>query len=141
MKTTPYDVRGLVNCFLGFGLFLLAAFGRFPEGSPMVLVTTAFGLGLMIYSLVSDFTRVPRGRSARRYLLIDLAIGGTLAASPWLFDFARVSALPQVVVGLFVIGNALFTLDLARRRDVRLGAAFEPDGHPATWSNLNRMTR
>ena len=141
MKMLSSDVRGLANCFLGFALVMLAAFGRFPEQSAVIYVTTAFGLGLMIYSLLTDFLTV-RVMSSRNFLIVELVIGAALAVSPWLFEYARVTFLPQVLVGLLVMGNSLLTMDFIRRhRDVRLGAAREPDGLPDTWSRLNRSSR
>jgi hypothetical protein len=138
MKTMPSEIRGLVNCFLGFALVMLAAFGRFPENHAVVYVTTAYGLGLILYSLLSDYEPLAR-RLARPIFLVDLIVGATLVASPWLFGFSRVSILPQVLVGLLVIGNTLIAWRAADRRASGLGPALEPDGHLATWSRMNRV--
>lgn len=138
MKMLSSDVRGLVNCFLGFALVLLASFGRFPEQNAVIYVTTAFGLGLMVYSLLVDHSAP--GLSVSMRVMIELAIGFGLAVSPWIFGFAGVSWLPQVLVGLFIVGNSAAGVRLLRRRrDVRLGSAREPDGYPDTWSRLNRV--
>jgi hypothetical protein len=45
----------------------------------------------------------------RMHLLLDIASGMLLAASPWLFGFADRVFLPHLVVGLFEIVAGLAT--------------------------------
>jgi hypothetical protein len=71
------------------------------------------GIGLLAYSLFTNYELgVWKVAPMAVHNLIDIAAGGLLAASPWLFGFADESAnvrVPHLVVGLAAVFLGLTT--------------------------------
>jgi hypothetical protein len=63
------------------------------------------GADTIIYSLMTDYgLGITKGISMRTHLLLDLAGGILLAASPWIFGFSDYVYVPHLVLGIFEIG-------------------------------------
>ena len=110
MRFIPTRIHGIADYLLG--LLLVAApwlFG-FADGGAATWVPVVLGVGVVLYSLLTDYElglvrRIPM----QTHLTLDLAGGAVLAASPWVFGFADRVWLPHLVFGLLEIGAALFT--------------------------------
>ncbi|HWK88714.1 MAG TPA: SPW repeat protein [Longimicrobium sp.] len=82
----------------------------FADGRAEQWVPVALGLGVIGYSLFTDYELgVARRLPMPVHLALD-AIGGVLlAASPWIFGFDLEVRLPHVVLGLVEVATALVT--------------------------------
>jgi hypothetical protein len=94
------------------GLFLAAApwLFHFNHGGAETWVPVVLGVGVILYSLLTDYELgVVRRIPMPTHLRLDLAGGVLLALSPWLFGFAETVRIPHLVIGLIEIGTALMT--------------------------------
>lgn len=94
------------------GVSLLAApfiFGFFHVGGAAVILPMVLGIGLILYSLLTNYER---GIPGLKYipmpvhLILDFLASALLAASPFLFGFINQPPnvwLPHVVAGIVVI--------------------------------------
>ena len=94
------------------GIVLIAApflFGFFSMGGVAVILPIVLGIGLILYSLLTDYER---GIPALKFipmpvhLILDFVASALLAASPFLFGFSNQAPnvwLPHVVAGVGVI--------------------------------------
>ena len=94
------------------GIVLIAApflFGFFSMGGIAVILPIVLGIGLILYSLLTDYER---GIPALKFipmpvhLILDFVASALLAASPFLFGFSNQAPnvwLPHVVAGVGVI--------------------------------------
>ena len=83
---------------------------RFAKGGAETMVPLAAGKGAVVYSLLTDYEwGVKKVIPMRTHLMLDLASGVFLAASPWLFGFSKKVYLPHLIMGLFEIGASLIT--------------------------------
>jgi hypothetical protein len=94
------------------GIVLIAApflFGFFKMGGVAVILPIVLGIGLILYSLLTDYER---GIPALKFipmpvhLILDFIASALLAASPFLFGFSNQAPnvwLPHVVAGVGVI--------------------------------------
>src|SRR5712691_6763501 len=95
------------------GIVLIAApfiFGFFNLGSIDTILPIVLGVGLILYSLLTNYERGIPGLKfipMPVHLIFDLVASALLAASPFLFGFYTLSPnawLPHVIAGLGVIG-------------------------------------
>jgi SPW repeat len=110
MRWIPTRVHGALDYL--WGALLLAApwLLGFARGGAETWTAIVFGIGAIVYSLLTDYELgVARVLSMRGHLLLDLLGGALLAASPWLFGFADRVRLPHVAFGLFSIAASLMT--------------------------------
>lgn len=86
-----------------FGALLLLSplvFGFAEEGGAAVWVPVLLGVVTVVYSLLTDYELgAYRLIPMPVHLVIDLAAGVLLAASPWLFGFVDQVWAPHVVLG------------------------------------------
>jgi hypothetical protein len=86
---------------------------QFSEHTAATVVPVVLGIGLIPYSLVTDYELgVWKVAPMAVHNLIDIVAGAFLAASPWLFGFADESAnvwVPHLVVGLAAVFLGLTT--------------------------------
>lgn len=119
MRWIPTRVHGVLDYL--WGALLLASpwllgYAERADGGPETWVAVIFALGAVVYSLLTDYELgVARVLSMRGHLLLDLAGGVLLAASPWLFGFADRVYLPHVGFGLFSVAASLMTQTRVRR--------------------------
>jgi len=92
-------------------LFIVAPylFG-FADGTAAQYVPQVLGAGILIMSLVTDYElSVARLIPVPLHLMVDVAGGVLLAASPWLFGFSDRVYWPHLIFGLAEIGAGLMT--------------------------------
>lgn len=94
------------------GLLLIASpwlFG-FNRGGAETWVFVILGVGALVYSLM---TRYELGALKvipfKVHLMLDIASGILLAASPWLFSFSELVYLPHLIFGIVEILSPLMT--------------------------------
>jgi len=82
----------------------------FNDVGPSTLVLVFVGLGILIYSLMTDYELgIAKKISMRSHLTLDILSGLLLAVSPWLFGFADEVSTPHVMMGIIFISMALVT--------------------------------
>lgn len=120
MKFISTYVHGMLD--YGLGILLLGSPWIFafagsdtdpttvPGANPQSVIPILLGIGLVTYSLFTDYELgAVRRLPMVAHLWIDALSGVFLAASPWLFGFAEEVYLPHVLLGVVEIGSALFT--------------------------------
>lgn len=94
------------------GVLLIAApwIFNFARGGAETWVPVVLGIGMIIYSLMTDYEySIAKIISMRTHLTIDLVSGIFLAISPWLFGFSEIVYLPHVIFGILEIGASMMT--------------------------------
>ena len=113
MRFIPTKAHAPLDYIVGAALIAAPWVFRFSEHTAATVVPIVLGIGLIAYSLLTDYELgVWRVVPMTMHNLIDVVAGGVLAASPWIFGFADDSAnvwLPHVVVGVAAIGLGLTT--------------------------------
>jgi hypothetical protein len=118
MRFIPTRIHGVIDYV--WGLLVGSApwtFG-FADHGPATYVAWAFGIGAILYSLATDYELglVP-AIPVPVHLILDVAGGAILAASPWIFGFADRVVWPHVAFGLFSVLAGLTTEAHARSPD------------------------
>ena len=94
------------------GIGLLAApfvFGFFRFGGPAVIIPMVLGIGLILYSLLTNYELGIPGLKfipMSLHLAFDLVASAFLAVSPFLFGFTNLAPnawLPHIIAGVTVI--------------------------------------
>lgn len=110
MRFIPTRIHGMLD--YGMGAILIVApwlFG-FARGGAETWLPVILGLGVILYSLFTDYELgMVRKLSMPAHLTLDGLGGALLAVSPWLFGFADHVWAPHLVFGLLEIGAAVFT--------------------------------
>jgi len=89
---------------------------RFARGGPETWIPVAMGIGVIAYSLLTDYELGLFGLiPVPVHLGMDALGGAFLLASPWLFGYAGTIWWPHVVVGAMEIGAALLTRTVPER--------------------------
>ena len=113
MRFIPTRFHAPLDYIVGAVLIAAPWIFQFSEHTAATVVPIVLGIGLIAYSLVTDYELgVWKVAPMAAHNLIDIAAGTLLAASPWLFGFADHTAnvwLPHVVVGLAAIFLGLTT--------------------------------
>ena len=110
MRFLPTKVHGLLDYTVGGFIAASPWILGFAHGGAETKIPEAAGKAAVVYSLFTDYEwGVKRVIPMRQHLMLDLASGVFLAASPWLFGFAKKTYLPHLLMGLFEIGAALVT--------------------------------
>ena len=114
IRFLPTKVHGLLDYLVGAALILAPNLFQFAAvGGPAVWVPRVLGVGLIAYSLVTNYEwGVVKAVSMYYHLAIDVIASLALAASPFVFGFANQPLnvwLPHVVVGITVILVVLVT--------------------------------
>ena len=98
------------------GVLLIAApwiFGFSDVGGAAVAVPVIVGIAVILQSLITDYElSVARILPLRAHLMVDVAAGIVLAASPFVFGFADEGLnawLPHVVAGIGLVAAGLMT--------------------------------
>lgn len=124
MRFIPTRIHGMLD--YGMGLILIASpwlFG-FARGGAETWLPVILGLGVILYSLFTDYELgVVRKLSMSAHLTLDGLGGALLAISPWLFAFADHVWVPHLVLGVAEIGAALFTRNVPSYRDASAARA------------------
>lgn len=110
MRFLSTKVHGILDYTVGGFMAASPWILGFARGGAETKVPEAAGKAAVVYSLLTDYEwGVKKIIPMRQHLMLDLASGVLLAASPWLFGFAKKTYLPHLLMGLFEIGAALVT--------------------------------
>lgn len=113
MKTLRFIPTG-VHAYFDYigGIGLLAApfvFGFFTVGGAAVIIPMVLGIGLILYSLLTNYELGIRGLKfipMSVHLALDFVASAFLALSPFLFGFINKAPnawLPHIIAGMTVI--------------------------------------
>lgn len=110
MRVIPTKVHGVldytVGALIAAGPWLL----KLDKKSAATYIPLALGAGAIVYSLFTNYEwGASKKLSMNSHLNMDLGSGVLLAASPWLFRFARKTYVPHLAAGLFEIAASLMT--------------------------------
>ena len=113
MRFIPTKFHAPLDYIVGAALIAAPWIFRFSEHTAATVVPIVLGIGLIAYSLFTDYELgVWKVAPMAVHNLIDVVAGAFLALSPWLFGFADEGAnawVPLVVVGLAAIFLGLTT--------------------------------
>ena len=110
IRFVPTWLHGIFDYIGGIGLIAAPfVFGFYYVGGIAVILPMVLGVGLILYSLLTDYER---GIPALKFipmpvhLVLDFAASALLAASPFMFGFWKLAPnvwLPHVIAGVGVI--------------------------------------
>jgi uncharacterized membrane protein HdeD (DUF308 family) len=113
MRFIPTKFHAPLDYIVGVALIAAPWIFQFSEHTAATVVPVVLGIGLIAYSLLTDYELgVWKVFPMSMHNIIDIVAGAVLAASPWIFGFADESAnvwVPHVVVGLAAIFLGLTT--------------------------------
>lgn len=105
--------HGIIDYIEAPTLLAAPALLKLNDVPQSALAARLTGMGGAIYSPATDYELgIVKALPMKGHLALDAAVGGLLAASPWLFGYAKAGRrywLPHVAVGGFKILAALTT--------------------------------
>ncbi len=118
MRFIPTRVHGLIDYVWGLLVGTAPWVFGFADNGPATYVAWAFGIGAILYSLLTNYeVGLLPVISVPVHLALDIAAGVVLAASPWIFGFADRVVWPHLVFGLFSVAAGLLTETSPRSPD------------------------
>ena len=113
MRFIPTRFHAPLDYIVGAVLIAAPWIFQFSDSGAATAVSIVLGVGLIAYSLFTNYELgVWKVAPMAVHNLIDIAAGGLLAASPWIFGFADEPAnvwVPHLVVGLAAVFLGLTT--------------------------------
>lgn len=110
MRIIPTKIHGGLDYLIGFLLIVSPWLLGFATGGAAQWVPIILGIGVIGYSLLTDYELgAAKVISVPVHLGLDIVGGILLAASPWLFGFADLVFWPHLIVGVLEIGAGLMT--------------------------------
>ena len=114
MRFIPTKFHAPLDYIVGAALIAAPWIFQFSEHTAATVVPIVLGIGLILYSLFTDYELgvVWKVAPMAVHNLIDVVAGAFLAASPWVFGFADEGAnvwVPHLVVGLAAVFLGLTT--------------------------------
>ena len=110
MRFVPTRVHGVIDYLWGVALLATPWVFGFADGGRAQGTAVVFGVGAILYSLVTDYELgAVRLLAMPLHLILDGAAGALLAASPWLLGFSERVSGPYVAFGLFSVAASLIT--------------------------------
>ena len=110
MRFLPTRVHGVIDYLWGVALIATPWLFGFANGGAAQWVAIVFGVGAILYSLVTAYELgVLRILPMDLHLGLDAVSGALLAASPWLLGFAREVYWPHLLFGLFSVVASFIT--------------------------------
>lgn len=110
IRFVPTWLHGYFDYIGGIGLIAFPfIFGYFSLGGIAVILPMVLGIGLILYSLLTNYERGIPGLKfipMPVHLILDFLASALLAASPFLFGFSNQAPnvwLPDVIAGVSVI--------------------------------------
>ena len=129
MKILSTKTHGIIDYLMALVLISSPWLFNFDRNGAETWVPVGLGIGVILYSLITDYELGVSGIiSMRTHLIIDILGGALLAASPWLFGFHDYVSTPHVILGIAEIGGALLTKT-------------HPAGETHETSRVQRVTR
>lgn len=110
MRFLSTRLHGIIDYLWGIALLAAPWLFGFADGGAAQWLAVAFGLGAILYSLITDYeVGLVRLLPMPLHLALDGLGGLFLALSPWLFGFAGRVFLPHLLFGLFSVAASLVT--------------------------------
>ena len=82
----------------------------FYQGGAETWVPVILGAGVILYSLLTRYEySAAKMIPMKTHIILDIAGGVFLAASPWIFDFHDDVYMPHLIFGVLEIAAALMT--------------------------------
>jgi hypothetical protein len=120
MQFIPTRTHGVIDYLTAVVLIVAPWLFGFADGGPAQWVPVILGVGIIFYSVLTDYELgAAKVIPMPMHLVLDIGGGIVLAASPWLFGFADLIVWPHVLVGLMEIIVSVLT----RRQPARSGQA------------------
>ena len=123
MRFIPTRIHGPLDYIVGAALIAAPWIFQFSEHTAATVVPIVLGIGLIVYSLVTDYELgLWRVLPMSIHNLFDVVAGAFLAASPWIFGFADETAnvwVPHLVVGIAAVLLGLTTVQQPREARYR----------------------
>lgn len=113
MRFIPSKIHGYIDYATAIAL-IVAPFVLFSAGSPPIAkwLSIAAGVGLIIYSLITDYSVSARKAIPfKTHLLLDFLAGVTFVAAPFVLGFSGIEKLYFLVMGIAVILVVLCTIN------------------------------
>ena len=130
MRFIPTRIHGYLDYIVGVVLIAAPWIFQFSEHRAATVVPIVLGVGLILYSLLTDYELGAfRVLPMAMHNVLDVIAGVFLAASPWIFGFADETAnvwVPHLLVGIAAVVLGLVTKQHASderrvRGDLELG--------------------
>jgi hypothetical protein len=122
MKTNVSSLHAIVDYVIGALLLGGPWLFGFASDLRSALVTQAFGVAIIGYSLFTDYEpSFRRTIPIPAHLGLDMLCGGLLIGSPWIFKFAAITWIPHLVIGTVIAARPLLYAVASRvccRRDL-----------------------
>jgi hypothetical protein len=110
MRFLPTRLHGVIDYLWGIALLATPWIFGYADGSAAQILAVLFGVGAIVYSLVTDYELgLVRLLPMPLHLGLDGLAGAFLAASPWIFGFADRVFLPHLLFGLFSVVASVIT--------------------------------
>jgi hypothetical protein len=110
MRFISTRVHGVLDYLMGMVLIGAPWLLGFADNGPATWVPVLLGVGVIVYSLFTDYELGAfKAISMRGHLWLDGLSGLFLAASPWLFGFNEYVSTPHLVLGIAEFLAAVFT--------------------------------
>jgi hypothetical protein len=110
MRVIGTKTHGYLDYIMGVVVAASPWIFGFARGGAETIIPVVLGVGVIIYSLMTDYELgVSHVISMRTHLTLDLIGGIILAISPWLFGFADYIWAPHLIFGILEMGASLMT--------------------------------
>lgn len=127
MRFLPTRIHGVIDYLYSLAFLASPWLLGYGRGGAETWLAVAMGAGGILYSLLTDYELgAIRVLSMRTHLVIDLALGLLLLASPWLFDLPEEARPVYLGFGLFAVVASAITR--TRRSGQTVPAARTPAG-------------
>ena len=101
MRIISTKAHGILDYLVGIILIAAPWILGFAQDGAETWVPVILGASAILYSLITNYEMgVSKTISMRTHLMLDIASGILLAASPWLFNFEEQVYLPHLILGL-----------------------------------------
>ena len=122
----PTRVHGILDYATAIVLIAAPWLFQFDDHRTAMLVPVVLGLGIILYSLLTDYEfGIAHLISMPTHLMLDVLGALVLIASPWIFGFSDDIWWPHIAIGLFEL--VVVVLSQSHRPD-RLRGRTSMDG-------------
>ena len=115
MKPIDTKTHGYIDYIMGIVLIAVPFLLHLDSESTPSIVLFVLGAGALVYSLLTNYELgLVKLIPMNIHLMLDIASGIFLAASPWLLGFSEIIYIPHLILGLLEIGAAVMTSSKVR---------------------------